>query len=116
MGKQLDDPEESALQALQRRYALFAAWLARGNRAPEPARSPEPAGRQYRAQDRHIVKEARAVPALSAQKKIPTRWPGSCPRSPLLLVPIMTTEPGSRKLRNAGIGLFSGRKRSIIHS
>src|SRR5580700_8024984 len=33
----LGDADATAVQALQRRYALLAAWLAKDNRAPEPA-------------------------------------------------------------------------------
>ena len=34
--------EETALQALRRRYGYLAAWIVRLNRFPEPSRLPEP--------------------------------------------------------------------------
>ena len=37
-----DDPSEWFLPALRRSYARLAAWMARGNRFPEPSRLPEP--------------------------------------------------------------------------
>jgi hypothetical protein len=43
MGTRLDEADETAVQALQRRYAQITAWVVRNNRAYEPARAPEPA-------------------------------------------------------------------------
>lgn len=37
-----DDSSDGFLPALRRSYARLAAWMARGNRFPEPARLPEP--------------------------------------------------------------------------
>jgi hypothetical protein len=38
----LDGSEQMLTQALRRRYAYLAAWVARANRPQEPARLPEP--------------------------------------------------------------------------
>jgi hypothetical protein len=40
----MDDDNQSDwfLPALRRSYARLAAWMARGNRLPEPGRLPEP--------------------------------------------------------------------------
>ena len=43
MAENIPDPlEESLQQALKRHYAALAAWIARFNREPEPARPPDP--------------------------------------------------------------------------
>jgi hypothetical protein len=42
MGLDSFDDEETVRMALRRRYASFAAWIARTNRVEEPARLPEP--------------------------------------------------------------------------
>jgi hypothetical protein len=37
-----DDTSDWFLPTLRRSYARLAAWMARGNRRPEPSRLPEP--------------------------------------------------------------------------